>query len=96
MRQLFKRMVHAAVKVGLMDMAVQAADGTKVAGNASKERTYDKEGLKRLLERTEKTIRELEKENEEGNDPAPVHLPEKLAKAEQLRVEVKAAMMELE
>jgi transposase len=96
MRQLFKRTVHTAVKVGLVDMAVQAVDGTKVAGNASKERTYDKEGLKRLLERTEKTIRELEKENEEGNDPAPVHLPEKLAKAEQLRVEVKAAMMELE
>lgn len=96
MRNLFKRTVHTAVKIGLVDMAVQAIDGTKVAGNASKHRTYNKEELKRLLERTEKTIRELEKENEEGKDPAPVHLPAKLAKAEKLRSEVKAAMKELE
>jgi transposase len=96
MRNLFKRTVHTAVKIGLVDMAVQAIDGTKVAGNASKHRTYNKEELKRLLERTEKTIHELEKENEEGKDPAPVHLPAKLAKAEKLRSEVKAAMKELE
>jgi hypothetical protein len=76
-------------------MAVQAIDGTKIAGNASKHRTYDREGLQRLLERTEKTIRELEKENEAGNDPAPSHLPPKLIQAEQLRAEVKAAMQEL-
>lgn len=95
MRHLFKRTVHTAVKVGLVDMAVQAVDGTKIAGNAAKDRTYDKEGLKRLLERTEKAIQELEKENEEGNDPAPPHLPEKLTQAQQLRAEVKAAMEEL-
>jgi hypothetical protein len=95
MRNLFKRTVHTAVKVGLVDMAVQAVDGTKIAGNASKHRTYNKEGLQRLLELVEETIRELEKENEAGNDPVPVHLPPKLAKAEQLRAEVKAAMEEL-
>ena len=95
MRHLFKRTVHTAVKVGLVDMAVQAVDGTKIAGNASKHRTYDRDGLQRLLERTEKTIRELEKENEAGNDPAPSHLPAKLVKAEKLRAEVKAAMEEL-
>ena len=95
MRHLFKRTVHTAVKVGLVDLAVQAVDGTKIAGNAAKDRTYDKEGLQRLLERTEKTIRELEKENEEGIDPAPPHLPQKLTQAEQLRAEVKAAMEEL-
>ena len=62
----------------LVDLAVQAIDGTKMAGNAAKERTYDKKGLEKLMERTEKAIRELEKENEESQDPAPVHLPEKL------------------
>jgi len=95
MRHLFKRTVHTAVKVGLVDMAVQAIDGTKIAGNASKHRTYDREGLQRLLERTEKTINELEKENEVGNDPPPSHLPPKLIQAEQLRAEVKAAMEKL-
>lgn len=95
MRKLFKRTVHTAVKVGLVDMAVQAVDGTKIAGNAAKDRAYDKEGLKRLLERTEKAIQELEKENEEANDPPPPRLPEKLAQAQRLRTEVKIAMEEL-
>lgn len=95
MRQLFKRTVHTAVKVGLVDMAVQAVDGTKVAGNAARDRTYDREGLQRLLARTEATIRELEVENEMGNDPPPPHLPEALTKAERLRAEVKEAIEEL-
>jgi transposase len=92
MRDLFKLTVKTAVKLNLIDMAVQAVDGTKIAANADKERTYDKKGLEKLLARTENTIHELEKENEEGNDPVPVHLPEKLRKAEQLRAEIKSAM----
>jgi transposase len=95
MRHLFKLTVKTAVKMNLIDLAVQAVDGTKIAANAAKERTYDQKGLQKLLERVEKVIQELEKENQSGNDPAPVHLPEKLRKAEQLRVEVKAAMEQL-
>lgn len=96
MRHLFKLTVKTAVKMDLVDLAVQAIDGTKIGANAAKERTYDKAGLQKLLERTEKVIQELEKENEVGSDPTPVHLPEKLRQAEQLRKEVKAAMEVLE
>ena len=92
MRHLFKLTIKTAVKMDLVDLAVQAIDGSKIAANAAKERTYDAKGLQKLLERTEKVIRELETENETGNDPAPVNLPDKLRKAEQLRAEVKAAM----
>jgi hypothetical protein len=92
MRHLFKVTVKTAVKMNLIDLAVQAVDGSKIAANAAKERTYNQKELQKLLERTEKVIQELEKENEAGNDPAPVHLPEKLRKAEQLRAEVKTAM----
>ncbi len=95
MRHLFKLTVKTAVKMDLVDLAVQAVDGTKVAGNAAKDRTYDAKGLEKLLERTEKIIQELERENESGNDPAPVHLPERLRKAEQLRTEVIVAMQRL-
>jgi hypothetical protein len=95
MRHLFKGTVHAAVKVGLVDLAVQAVDGTKMAGNAATDRTYDKEGLQKLLERTEKAIRELEDQNETGNDPPPPHLPKKLTQAQQLLAEVKAAVDEM-
>jgi transposase len=96
MRHLFKLTVKTAVKMNLVDLAVQAVDGSKIGANAAKERTYDKKGLQKVLERVEKVIEELETENEAGNDPAPVHLPEKLRQSEQLRTEVKAALVILE
>jgi transposase len=92
MHNLFKLTVKTAVELKLVDLAVQAVDGTKIAGNADKERTYDKKRLEKLLSRTEQAIQKLEKENEEGQDAAPVHLPEKLRQAEELRKEIKAAL----
>jgi transposase len=95
MRHLFKLTVKTAVKLNLLDLAVQAIDGTKMGANAAKDRTLDRKGLQRLLERTEQRIEELEKENEAGLDPTPVHLPEKLQQAEKLRSEVKNALEKL-
>lgn len=95
MRHLFKLTVRTAVNMDLVDMAVQAIDGTRIAGNAAKDRTYDAKGLQRLLERTEKVIQDLERENEANNDPPPARLPEKLRGAQDLRIEVKAAMERL-
>jgi transposase len=92
MRHLFKLTVRTAVKMDLVDLAVQAVDGTKIVANAAKERTYDAAGLERLLQRTETAIQELEKENEANADPAPAHLPEKLRHVQLLRAEVKDAM----
>jgi len=95
MRHLFKRTVRTAVRLGLVDLAVQAVDGTKVVGNASKYRTYDAAGLQRLLERTEAAIQDLEAQNETGDDPPPPYLPQKLAQAQRLCAEVKVAMEQL-
>jgi len=92
MRHLFKLTVRTAVKMDLVDLAVQAVDGTEIVANAAKERTYDAAGLERLLQRTETAIQELEKENEANADPAPAHLPEKLRHVQLLRAEVKDAM----
>ncbi len=95
MRRLFKHTVRTAVNIGLVDLALQAIDGTKVAANASKYRTYDAVQLQRLLERTEAAIKDLEVQNETGDDPPPPHLPQELAQAQRLRAEVKAAMERL-
>lgn len=95
MRHLFKLTVRTAASMDLVDMAVQAIDGTRIAGNAAKDRTYDAKGLQRLLERTEKVIQDLERENEANNDPPPARLPENLRQAQDLRIEVKAAMERL-
>jgi transposase len=94
-RHLFKLTIKTAVKMELIDLAVQAIDGSKIPANATKEHSYNKKGLEKLLERTEKAIGELEKENEESHDPVPVHLPEKLRKKNQLQKKIKAVMDQL-
>lgn len=79
----------------LVNLAVQAVDGTKVGANAARDRTYDAEGLRRLLKRLEETIRELEAQNEGGEDAEPARLPKELAKKKGLRERVREAMDEL-
>ncbi len=95
MRKLLKHTVATAVELGLVDLAVQALDGTKIAANAAGDRTYDAIGLHRLLERAEAAIAELEAQNEGGNDPIPPRLPEELHRAKALRQQVRDAMSRL-
>ncbi len=70
--------MQTAVRAGLVDLALQAVDGTKLAGNAAKDRTYDAKGLERLIERTEQAIADLEAQNATGGEGAPLRLPEGL------------------
>ena len=96
MRSLFKRTVRTAVAMELVDLAVQAVDGTKVSANASSYRSCDAGGLAKLLERLDRAIAELEDQNEGETDRAPVHLPEELADKSTLRDQVRRAMDQLE
>ncbi len=96
MRGLLKRTVRTAVAMKLVDLAVQAVDGTKLSANASSKRSYDAEGLAKLLERLDRAIAELEDQNEGETERAPVHLPEELADKRTLRDRVRRAMDELE
>jgi transposase len=91
MRYLLTDTVRLAVRLGLVDLALQAVDGTKVAGNAAKERSYDGKGLDRLLERTARAIADLEAQNSTDADPPPPRLPRALASAQALRERVQQA-----
>ena len=95
MRKLLKYTVATAVESGLVDLAVQSLDGTRVAANAAGDRTYDAEGLQRLLDRVEVAIEELEAQNEGGDEAAPAHLPDELRRAQALRQRVHDAMSRL-
>ena len=95
MRELFKRTVRTAVSLDLVDLAVQAVDGTKVAGNAAASRTYTGKQLSQLLDWVEEAIEELEAQNESGEDGGPVRLPEKLSDRKTLRQRVWQALEEL-
>ena len=95
MRRLFKRTVRTAVAMQLVDLAVQSVDGTKVAANATRDRTYDAERGRRLLDRLEQAIDDLEAQNEGGEDAPAVYLPEELADKRALREQVRQAMDDL-
>ena len=95
MRKLFECSVRTAVAMELVDLAVQAVDGTKVVANASVNRSYDAAGLSGLLERLEKAIADLEAQNEAGEDATVAHLPKELADKEVLRDRVRQAMADL-
>ena len=64
--------------------------------NASSNRSYDAEGLARLLQQLDRAIEELEDQNEGEADGTPVHLPKELANKKNLRDLVRRAMEELE
>ena len=95
MRSLFKRTVQTAIAMELVDLALQAVDGTKVAASAARERNYDAKRLGKLLERVEKAIVDLEAQNQAGEGTAPAHLPEELAEKRVLRDRVRHAMDDL-
>lgn len=96
MRELLKQTVHTAVAAGLVDLALQAVDGTKVGANAAKDRTLDAAAVESLLHRLEEAIADLEAQNEEeSGSPAP-RLPQALAERSRLMEAVKAAKRRVE
>lgn len=95
MRSLFKRTVRTAVTMKLVDLAIQAVDGTKVGANASDGRTHNAEQLRRILDRVERAISDLEAQNEGGEESAVVHLPQELADKMALRDQVRQAIDDL-
>jgi transposase len=95
MRYLLTQSVQLAVRAGLVDLALQAVDGTKIAGNAAKDRTYDRTGLDHLIERTEQAIADLEAQNATGGEEPPPRLPEELATKRALLERVRQAKAEL-
>ena len=92
LRLLLKRTIRTAVRAGLVDLAVQAVDGTKLVGNAATARTFDADGLAKLLARTEAAIADLEAQNQGGDDPPPPRLPALLRQARALQQQVQTAL----
>ena len=96
MRKLLKYTVATAVDLRLVDLAVQAVDGTRIPANAARDRNYGAVELGHLLERTEKAIAEMEAQNEQGDDAPPPRLPEELQRAQALRQQIRKSMSHLE
>ena len=92
LRVLLRRTVEIAVTAGLVDWALQAVDGTKLAANASVTRSLSEAELRALLARTDAAIAALEDAQVATEDDGPPALPPGMRAAEQLRRQVTAAL----
>ena len=92
MLSLLKHTDRTAVEVGLVNLAVQAIDGTKIAANAARDPTYDAVRLERLLVRTDAAIGDLDDQNESGDDPSLPRLPTGLQQTQALRERIQHAI----
>ena len=96
MRTLIKQTVHTATKVGLVDLALQSVDGTKVKGNATRRQTFDEKGLERLMKKVDEAIEELEAQCEAGESGCEVRLPQELVDKRKRREQVEQALKEVQ
>ena len=95
LRQLFKTTVKTAVKLGLVNFALQAVDGTKIQATSSGHGTYDQTHLEKKLKHLDEDIEKLEKEIEEENHKEPkveIDLPKDLQDKKRLKEKVQQAL----
>ena len=96
MHELFKNTVRVAIKVGLVDFAVQSIDGSKIPV-ASNNRLRRKERLRQILAEVEKEIAEMEdQERREGPPDASGGQKKARAVKEDMRDRVQRALEQVE
>ena len=91
MRALFLKTVWTAMETGLLDLAVQALDGTKLQANAGRQHSYDAAGLERLEQGVDAAIADLEAQERTSEGSVPASLPAELATQQALFTEVAKA-----
>jgi len=99
LRRLFKQSVELAVKAGMVGLALQAVDGTRIQAVASPESGWSKAKMEKLLAALDEELDETEKQLEQeppGDESTAYRLPEKLEDRQALRAAVKAGLEQLE
>jgi transposase len=94
--RLVHKTVRTAAQAGLVDLALLAVDGSKVAGSARRDRTMTAEELEALATRTEAVIAEVEAANAgEHAGPTGARLPAELQSMQALRDRIAAAQEQI-
>jgi transposase len=96
MRRLLKQTVRVAIAANLLDLGLQAIDGTKVLANAARERSLTEAELQHLEQRLDRELAELEAQHAGAGEPTPAVLPPELASATALRERVRQARAQME
>lgn len=99
LKALFRQTVKLAMDLSLVGFVMQAVDGTKLQAACSGYGLYDESHLKKIFDRLEQTIENLEQALEETNQGVShlaSTLPKDLQDARQLREKVKEALEEVQ
>lgn len=94
MRQLLRTTIRTAVELGLVELAVQAVDGSKLIASANPAKTMSAAQMAELEIATTRAIADLEAQNR-GQDPDPPNLPPALHDANTLQHRVRQARASL-
>jgi transposase len=96
-KEVFRRTVHVAMDAGLVDMVVNAVDGTKIAARASTDKAWFEKKLKKRLERLDLWLDQAMKEVEkaEKQESGEYRLPEELAEKQKLREKIEESLTQL-
>ncbi|MBC8490486.1 MAG: IS1182 family transposase [Bacteroidetes bacterium] len=97
LRDIFKESLNVAKKLDLIDMSLNALDGTKIKAYSSKQGVMNKKKLETLLEKLDDEINNIEKEIEDNqeSESGEYSLPSELQDKETLKKKIKEVMEEL-
>ena len=95
LQELLRETVQTAVREGQVALAVQALDGTKIRGSASRRRSRTWLGLSELLAKTDEQIARMEAENLAEHPEMAVAPPKVQKRLKRKRQRIVAAMTRL-
>src|SRR5512142_632783 len=97
LKEVFQQTVKLAVRAGLVDMAMNAVDGTKITARASTHAVWNRKRLQKLEQQLEQRVAEGMKEVDqaEKSESGEYRLPEELSDALKLRETVREKLAEM-
>jgi transposase len=97
LKGVFQQTVKLALRAGLVEMAMNAVDGTKITARASTHTVWNRTRLQKLEKELEQRVAAAMKEVEqaEGRESGEYRLPEELSDALQLRETVREKLAEM-
>lgn len=97
LREVFGQTVQVAVKADLVDMVLNAVDGTKITARASTDKVWNRKRLEKRLARLDQWLDEAmaEVEKAEREESGEYRLPEELAEKEKLRETIREKLAQL-
>ena len=97
LKEVFRQTVRVAMEANLVDMVLNAVDGTKITARASTKKAWIRKKLERKLARLDKSLDQVmaEVERAEKEESGEYRLPEELAEKEELRKTIREKLARL-